>query len=211
MDRILSTGMARRRLSNTVATVDEDICTGGVRACIADQVHISALQFLCLPIAPHWNHALPQILGFLVNEVGEAGIDVAGRDAIDTGKVTPFVCQRASQVDAACLGDVVRGLFLREIGNVARHGGGDDETSSSTFLEVMANGLGTVEAAREVGLDDLVPVFDRAIKNATAGCTAGVGDKSINLRSSKSDVDRYSHCSSIRTHLAKVLDDLGYQ
>ena len=88
-------------------------------------------------------------------------------------------------MDAARLGDVVRRLFLREVGNVARHGGGDDETSSSTFLEMMANGFGTVEAAREIGLDDLVPVFDGAVENATAGCTAGVGDKSINLSHQK--------------------------
>ena len=114
-------------------------------------------------------------------------------------------------MDAARLGDVVRCLFLREVGNVARHGGGDDETSSSTFLKVMAYGLGTVEAAREIGLDDLVPILDGAVKNATAGCTAGVGDKSINLMTRKSGVDRDSNCSSSRTYLAKVLDDLGYQ
>ena len=206
-----STSVVRRRLSSTVTTVDEDICTGGVSACIADQVYISALQFFCLPIAPHWNHALPQILGILINEVGKPSIDVARGDAIDTGKVTPLVCQRAGQVDAACLGDVVRCLFLRKVGNVARHGGGNDETASSTFLEVMANGLGAVEAAREIGLDDLVPVFDGAVKNATAGCTAGIGDKGINLMTRKSDADRYSHCGRLPTYLAKVLDDLGHQ
>ena len=114
-------------------------------------------------------------------------------------------------MDATRFGDVVRCLFLREVGNVARHGGGDDETSSSTFLEMMTNGLGTVEAAREISLDHLVPVFDGAVKNATTGCTTCVGDKSINLMTRKSDVDRYFHCSSIWTYLAKVLDDLGYQ
>ena len=120
-------------------------------------------------------------MGFLINKVGKAGVDVAGRDAINPGKITPFICQRASQVDAARLGDIVGCLFLREVGNVARHRGGDDETSGPTFLEVMANGLGTVEAAREIGLNDLIPVFNGAVEDTTAGCTAGVGDKSINL------------------------------
>ena len=115
-------------------------------------------------------------------------------------------------MDATRLGDVVRRLFLREVGNVARHGGGDDETSSSTFLEVMANGFGTVEAARKICLDHLIPVFDGAVKNATAGCTAGVGDKGINLNHQKVKTSIGTLIAAVfRTYLAKVLDDLGYQ
>lgn len=63
-------------------------------------------------------------------------------------------------MDAACLGNVVGGLLLREVGNVAGHRGGDDEGSGSTFLEMCANGLCAVEGSVEIGLDDFVPGID---------------------------------------------------
>ena len=84
-------------------------------------------------------------------------------------------------MDAARLGDIVGSLLLRKVGNVAGHGGSNNKTSGATLLEVVAHSLGTVEATRQIGLDHLVPVFDRAIKDAAASGAAGVGDESVNL------------------------------
>ena len=72
-------------------------------------------------------------------------------------------------MDAACLGDVVGGLLLREVGDVAGHRGCDDERTGSTLLEVVAHCFGAVEGAVQVGLDDFVPGFDCAVENACDG------------------------------------------
>jgi hypothetical protein len=69
-------------------------------------------------------------------------------------------------VDAAGLGDVVGGLFLGEVGDVARHGGSDDEGAGSALFEVGADGFGAVEGAVEVGLDDFHPGLDGAFEDA---------------------------------------------
>ena len=84
-------------------------------------------------------------------------------------------------MDAARFGNVVRGLFLRVVGNVAGHGGGDDEGASAALFEVVADGFGAVEGAVEVGLDDFHPVFDRAVEDAGVGGAACVGDEGVDL------------------------------
>lgn len=89
---------------------------------------------------------------------------------------------------ASGLGDVVRGLLLREVGNVAGHGRRDDEAPGATLLEVMADGLGAVEGSGEIGLDDFVPVLDAAVKDAGVGGSAGVGDEGVNLAKVLDDV-----------------------
>ena len=91
-------------------------------------------------------------------------------------------------MNTASFGDVIRGLLLREVGNVAGHGGGNDKASSAAFFEVVADSLGTVEGTREISLDNLIPVFDRAIKDAAIGSAASVGDECIDLEASKSAV-----------------------
>ena len=53
---------------------------------------------------------MPEILGLLVDEVREAGVDVAGRDGVDAGEVAPLVGEGAGEVDAAGFGDIVGGL-----------------------------------------------------------------------------------------------------
>lgn len=131
--------------------------TGSVGTRIRAEVHISTLQLLGVSITTHRDHALPQLLRVLVDKVRQTRVNVTGRDGVDTGKVAPFVCQRARHMDAASFGDVVRGLFLREVGNVARHGGRDDEGAGAAFLEVGADGLCAVECAIEIGLHNLVP------------------------------------------------------
>lgn len=59
-------------------------------------------------------------------------------------------------MDAPSLGDVVRGLLLRVVGNVAGHGGGDDEGAGAALLEVGADGFGAVEGAVEVTMEEAV-------------------------------------------------------
>ena len=102
-------------------------------------------------------------------------------------------------MNAAGFGDIVRRLLLREVGNMARHGGGEDEASSATLLEVVANSLGTVEAASEIGVDDLVPIFDGTIKDPAIGCAAGVGDECIDLKAKKSVASPLVSAKSGRT------------
>lgn len=82
-------------------------------------------------------------------------------------------------------------LFLREVGNVAGHGGGDDEASSLSLSEVQTSSSGAVVDTGQIGLDDLLPLLDGSIEDTGIGGTAGVGDEDIDL--------------------AKILDDIGNQ
>lgn len=115
------------------------------------------------------------------NEVRETSVDVTGRDAVDTGKVPPFVGKRLGQVNAASLSDVVGSLLLRIVGNVSRHGGGENEAAGLAFSEVQPNGPGAVEGTCKIGVDDLVPLLDGSIQNAIVGSFASVGDEDVDL------------------------------
>lgn len=94
-------------LSASVTTVNDQIGTSSICARIRAQINIRALQLLRITIASHRNHAHPQILDLLVNEVAQPSVNVARGDGVDTSEVAPLVGQRASHVDAAGLGDVV--------------------------------------------------------------------------------------------------------
>ena len=97
-------------------------------------------------------------------------------------------------MQAPGLGHVVRRLLLGEIGNVAGHGGGDDEAAGAALLEVVADGLGAVEGAVEVGLDDLVPGLDGAVEDAAVGGAAGVGDEGVDFAELGDDgADEFGH------------------
>ena len=78
-------------LSASVATIDEQVSSSGVRAGVRHEVDVRTLQLFSITISAHWNHALPQVLDVLGNEVRKAGIDVAWRDRVDTSEVSPFV------------------------------------------------------------------------------------------------------------------------
>lgn len=84
-------------------------------------------------------------------------------------------------MDAACLGDVVGGLLLREVGDMAGHGGGDHKATGAAFLEVVTDGFCAMEATSKIGLDDLVPIFHGAIEDTAIGSTASIGDEGIDL------------------------------
>jgi hypothetical protein len=169
------------RLSDAVATIDDDIVASGVCASIRHQVDIRTLQLLRITITAHGNHALPQILDLLVDEVREPSINVAWGDAVDSRKVTPLVGQRLGHMNAARLRNVVARLLLREVGNMTRHGARDDEAARLTLLEVMAHGLRAVEGARQIRRDDFVPVLDGPIEDTAVGGAARVGDEGVDL------------------------------
>ena len=164
-----------RRLTAGVATVDEDIGTSGVGASVTAEVDVGALELLSITVATHGNHALPQVLGILVNEVGETGVDVAGRDAVHASEAAPLVCEGLGHVNAASLGDVVRGLFLRVVDDVAGHGSGDDERSVTLLLELGTDGLSTVGGAVKVNVDDLVPLLGSTVDNAGISSRTSAG------------------------------------
>lgn len=161
------------RLPAGVATIDDQVGTGSVRAGVGNEIDVGALELLGQAVAAHGDHVVPQLLDALVDKVAQAGVDVARGDCVDAGKVAPLVGQRPGHVDAAGLGDVVRGLLLGEVGDVARHGGGDDQRAVALLLEDGADGLGAVGRAVEVGVDDAVPLLLGAVDDAAVGCGAG--------------------------------------
>lgn len=168
-------------LPDAVTAVNDQIVTSHVGAGVRNQVNVGTLKLLSLTVAAHGNHRVPQILDLLIDEVGETSVDVSGGDAVNTSKVAPLVGERASHVDAASLGDVVRCLFLREVGDVAGHGGGDDEGAGTALLEVVTHSLSAVESTVQVGLDNLLPVTDGAIQDTAVGSTTSVGDEGVDL------------------------------
>lgn len=99
-----------------IASIDDYISAGCVGARVADKVDVSALELLRETVAAHRDHGHPEILDLLVNKVGETSVNVAGRDGVNPGKVTPLIGERPSHVYAAGLGDIVGGLFLWEVG-----------------------------------------------------------------------------------------------
>jgi hypothetical protein len=176
------------RLSGGVTTVNQEIGTGGVGGGVGGEVDVGALELLGETVTAHGDHGVPELLGLLGDEVGETGVNVTGGDGVDTGEVAPLVGEGASHVDAASLGDVVGGLLLGEVGDVAGHGGGDDEGAGSALLEVVADGLGAVEGTVQVDLDNVVPGLDGAVEDARVGGGTGVGDEGIDLAEVGNDV-----------------------
>lgn len=176
------------RLSGGVATVDQEIGTGGVGGGVGGEVDVGALELPGETVTAHGDHGVPELLGLLGDEVGETGVNVTGGDGVDTGEVAPLVGEGASHVNAAGLGDVVGGLLLGEVGNVARHGGGDDEGAGSALLEVVADGLGAVEGTVQVDLDNVVPGLDGAVEDTRVGGGTGVGDEGVDLAELGNDI-----------------------
>lgn len=165
--------LRRKHLPASVATVNDKVSTSSIRASIRNKIDISTLKLLGKAITAHGDHVVPQLLDLLVDKVAEASVDVSRRDGVDAGEVAPLVGQRPGHVDAPGLGDVVRGLLLGEVGDVARHGGRDDQGAVALGLEDGADRLGAVGRAVEVGVDHAVPFFLGALDDAGVGCGAG--------------------------------------
>jgi hypothetical protein len=56
-------------LSSGIATINNDVCASCVSRSITSKIYISSFELGRLAITAHWNHAVPQVLSFLVNEV----------------------------------------------------------------------------------------------------------------------------------------------
>lgn len=173
----------RPRLSAGVSTVDDEVSSGCVGAGVGNQVDIGALELLGESVAAEGDHGTPELLRLGVDKVGEASVDVARRNRVDSSKVAPLVCQRASHVNAAGLGDIVRRLLLGEVGNVPRHGRRDDKGAVALLLEVSSHGLGAVRSAVQVDLDDLVPGSCSSLNDTGIG--RGTGTDNTLLLASK--------------------------
>lgn len=180
--------MYRLHLPDAVSAVDNQIIASHVGAGIADQVDVSTLQLLSLTISAHWDHREPQVLNLRLDKVGQTGVNVSRGNTVDTGKVTPLIGERAGHMDAASLSDIIGGLLLGEIDDMAGHGGCNDEATSAALLEVGANGLGAVEGAGQISLNNLFPVLHGAVENSAVCSTTGVGDESIDLAKVLNDV-----------------------
>ena len=172
---------APAHLSSAVATVDQDVRSGGVAASVAAKIDIRTLELLGVTVASHRDHAHPQILRLLRYKVAQAGVDVARRDGVDAGESAPFVGQALRHVDAPGLGHVVARLLLREVGNVPGHRGRDHQAAGSLLLEVRADRLRAVEGSVQVGLHDIVPLLHRRVQDAGVGRLARVGNEGVNL------------------------------
>lgn len=165
-------------LSASISTVNDKVRASSVGAGIRQEVHIRSLELLGIAVAAHGDHAPPELLGLSIDKVRQTGVDVSRGDAVDAGKVAPLVGERSRHVDAAGLGHVVRGLLLGVVGDVAGHGGGDDEGAVALLLEEGADGLGAVGGAVEVDLDNVVPVGSRAVDDTSVGGSTGAEDVS---------------------------------
>ena len=66
-------------------------------------------------------------------------------------------------MDAPGLGDVVRRLLLRVVGDMAGHARGDDEGAGLALAEMEPDGSSAVKGSRQVGVDDLVPRLDAGV------------------------------------------------
>lgn len=64
-------------LAGSIATVNAKISTSSVAGSVTGEVDVCAFQLCCLSITTHWDHAMPEILSLLVNEVRQTSVDVA--------------------------------------------------------------------------------------------------------------------------------------
>lgn len=71
---------------------------------------------------------------------------------------------------------------------MATHAGRDDEAARLAFTEMQPHGAGAVVHARQVRLDDLVPLADGRVEDAGVGGAAGVGDEDVDLAKVGDDV-----------------------
>ena len=69
-------------------------------------------------------------------------------------------------MDASGLGNIVAGLLLRKVGDMARHGRRDDERSLAALSEVRTDRLCAVCRPVQVGLDHTVPILLGTIQQA---------------------------------------------
>lgn len=84
-------------------------------------------------------------------------------------------------MDAAGFGNVVGGLFLGVVGNVAGHGGRDDEGAGLALAEMVAYGFGAVECASQIGINDFLPRLHTCVQDSRISRPSCVSDEDVNF------------------------------
>ena len=79
-------------------------------------------------------------------------------------------------------------LFLREVGNVTRHGSCDNQRAGLSLLEVMTDSLSAVQDASQVSVDDFFPVLDACVQDAGIGSATSVGNHDVDLAEILDDI-----------------------
>lgn len=77
-------------LRSTVATVNDDVRTGGVAGGVRGKVKVCTLQLVSLALTAHGDLVTPDVLGVFRNKVGDLGSNVSGRDGVGTGEAYPL-------------------------------------------------------------------------------------------------------------------------
>ena len=91
-------------------------------------------------------------------------------------------------MDAPGFGDVVGGLFLREVGNVAGHGGRDDKGAGLALAEMMAYGFGAVKCTSQICINDFLPRPDTCVQDPRISRLPRVSDEDVNFAKVSDDV-----------------------
>jgi hypothetical protein len=77
-------------LRGTVATVNDEIGSGGVGRGIRGQIKVGTLQLMGLTFTTHGDFVPPDILDVLRNEAGDLGSNVTRGDSVGTSEADPF-------------------------------------------------------------------------------------------------------------------------
>lgn len=85
-----------------------------------------------------------------------------------------FVGKRLGYVNVVSFGDVVRGLFLRVVGDVVGYGGCDDKGFCVVFFEMGFYCFGVVGCFVEVGLDNVILFFFGVVEEFVVCCGVGI-------------------------------------
>ena len=159
-----------QRLPALVATVDDDVLTGGVGGGgVGEQVEDGAAELGGVGHALHRDHGHPSVVqvGVAVDDVlGQRGGDVARRQGVDADVVLgPLRGQGLDHVDDAGLGHVVGDLGLRVVDDDAGHGPDHHDRAAADAVLDQRSGkrLRDVERAQQVHLHQVLCVGGRVL------------------------------------------------
>jgi hypothetical protein len=77
-------------LRGTIATVNDEVGSGGIGRGIRGQIEVGTLQLVGLTFTTHGNFVTPDVFGIFGNKIGDFGSDVTGRDSVGTSEANPF-------------------------------------------------------------------------------------------------------------------------
>ena len=91
-------------------------------------------------------------------------------------------------MDASGFGNVVGGLFLREVGNVAGHGGRDDEGAGLALAEMVAHGFSAVECTSQICINDFLPRLHACVQDPRISRLPRISDEDVNFAKVSDDI-----------------------